>query len=282
MKRILIPTDFSANAWNTVLYTMELYRKIPCEFHILNTYELKPLQLFSTVSSQRVGHYYDAVKMESEKGTEMIVDDIGNANPDPNHVFKTISKSGPLTKIVQEMTHDNHFDMIVIGTKGATGAKEVFLGSNTHRIIKNIDNCPILVIPDDAFFEDISKIGFATNFERMYYRSEINPILDLAKYQNASIRMIHAYDKPGLDTIQTYNSTSLEQYFKGVKHDFHVIHDFSNIEKAIQAFVEELEIDVLAMINYEHSFIERLTREAVIKKITFHTTIPFLVIPSDN
>ncbi len=282
MKQILIPTDFSANAWNTILYAMELYKNIPCEFHILNTYEVKPVQLIGTVSSQRVGHYYDAIKIESGEGLEMILDDINNSGPDPKHVFKTYSKSGSLIEIVREMTTDNHFDQIIIGTKGATGAKEIFLGSNTHRIIKNIHSCPILVVPDDVFFEDISNIAFATNFERIYYRSEITPILELAKYQDASVRMIHVYDKPGLDIVQTYNSTSLERYFKGVKHDFHVIHDFSNIEKAIESFVEELEINVLAMINYEHSFIERITREAIIKKITFRTTIPFLVIPADN
>ncbi len=282
MKQVLIPTDFSANAWNTILYAMELFKNIPCEFHILNTYEVKPTKLVSTVSSQRVGYYYDAIKIESEEGLEMILEDISSAKPDPKHAFKTVSKSGSLVEIVQKMTSDTHFDMIVIGTKGATGAKEIFLGSNTHRIIKNINNCPILVVPDDVFFENISNIAFATNFEKVYYRSEIAPILDMAKKHNASIRMIHVYDEPGLDIVQTYNSSSLERYFKNVKHDFHVIHDFSNLEKAIQSFVEELEIDVLVMINYEHSFIERLVRESVIKKITFHTTIPFLVIPSDN
>ncbi len=282
MKRILIPTDFSANAWNTILYAMELFKNISCEFHVLNTYEVKPVQLISTVSSKRVGHYYDAVRIKSEEGLEMILDDIRNSKPSAEHIFKTLSQSGSLAKIVQEMTADSHFDMLIIGTKGATGAKEIFLGSNTHRIIKSVHNCPILVVPDEAFFEDISKIAFATNFERIYFRSEVVPILNLAKHQDATIRMIHVYDKPELEKVQRYNSSSLEHYFKDVTYDFHVIRDFSNIEKAIQAFVEELEIDILAMINYEHSFIERLTREAVIKKLTFHTTIPFLVIPSDN
>ncbi len=282
MKRILIPTDFSDNAWNTILYAMELYKDVPCEFHILNSYEVKPVQLISTVSSQRIGHYYDIVKTKSEESLVMILDDITNSNPNSNHVFKSISKAGSFRKVMKRVVKAGHFDIIVIGTKGATGAKEVFLGSNTQKIIRSIDDCPILVVPEDAFFESISEIAFATDFERVYYKAEIKPIIDLAIYQQATVRMIHVYDKPKLNKVQCYNSSTLEQYFKEVKYDFHVIPDFSTIEKAIQGFIEELEIDVLAMINYEHSFIERLTREAVIKKITFHTTIPFLVIPSDN
>ncbi len=282
MKRILIPTDFSDNAWNTILYAMELYKNISCEFYVLNTFEVKPLQLVTTQSSQKVGHLYDIVKKESQEGLKMILEDIDNSRSDVTHVFKTISKSGSFVKVMEDMVENDHFDMIIIGTKGATGAKEIFLGSNTQKIIRNIDDCPILVVPDDSFFEEVSEIAFATDFERVYYKSEIRPIVNLAMNHNATVRMIHVYDKPQLNKVQHYNSTALEQYFKKVKHDFHVIQDFSTLEKAIQAFIEELEIDILVMINYEHSFIERLTREAIIKKMTFHTIIPFLIIPSDN
>ncbi len=282
MKRILIPTDFSENAWNTVLYAIQLFEGTSCEFYLLNAYDITPVELMSTVSSQRVGHFYEAVKKESVETLKMILDDITNSNPDEKHVFKSISKSGTLTEAVDESFNDTHFDMIIIGTKGATGAKEIFLGSNTQKVIRNIDACPILVVPEDSFFENISEIAFATNFERIYYDAEIKPIIDLAKLQNAMVRMIHVYDTPELNQMQRFNANKLEHYFKSIHYDFHVIRDFSTIEKAIQAFLEELEINLLVMIKYQHSFIERLTREAVIKKITFHTNIPFLVIPSDS
>ncbi|MBQ4820948.1 universal stress protein [Aquimarina sp. MMG016] len=282
MKKILIPTDFSDNAWNTILYAMELYANIPCDFYILNTYDITPVKLVTTVSSQRVGHLYETVKIESEQGLKMILDDISNSNTSLDHSFKTISKSGSLSKVLRKMTKKDHYDSIVIGTKGATGAKEIFLGSNTHRVIKEMPNCPVLIIPEESYFEEISNVAFATDFARIYHRAEIQPIVNLAKSQDATVRMIHVYDEPKLNIVQHYNSNSLEEYFKKLKYDFHVIPDFSTVEKAIQAFIEELEIDVLAMINYPHSFIERLFREKVIKKITFHTTIPFLVIPADN
>ncbi len=282
MKRILIPTDFSDNAWNTILYALELYRNIPCEFYILNTYDVTPVRLATTISSQRVGHIYETVKIESKEGLKMTIDDIHNSQPALHHTFKTLSKSGSLVEVLEELTDEDHFDMILMGTKGATGVKEIFLGSNTQKVIKNIEDCPVLIIPEDAYFEEISEIAFATDFERVYHKAEIAPIIGLAKNHDATIRMIHVYDKPGLDNVQSYNSSSLEEYFKNVKYDFHVIPDFSTIEDTIQAFIEELEINVLAMINYPHSFIERLLKEDVIKKITFHTTIPFLVIPADT
>jgi nucleotide-binding universal stress UspA family protein len=282
MKRILIPTDFSENSWNTVLYAIELYRNIACEFYLLNTYNLEPVQLINVVSSQRVGHLYEAIKVESEQGLKMTIEDIENSKPGLHHTFKTISKKGFLVENINHLSKNISFDMIIIGTKGTTGSKSIFLGSTTQKVVKHISHCPILVIPDESCFKEISSIAFATDFERMYHKSEVAPIQELARHHNATIRMIHIYDKPLLDTVQHYNSNSLEHYFKRVKYDFHVMPNFSTVEDAIQEFIEELEIDILVMINYEHSFIERIIKEPIIKKMTFHTVIPFLVIPADS
>ncbi|WP_299315881.1 universal stress protein [uncultured Aquimarina sp.] len=282
MKKILVTTDFSDSAWNALIYAIDLYRDIPCEFHIINTYDLNAVQLVSTISSQRVGYFQESIRIASEEGLKMILDDIQNSKPPSHHTFKTISKSGSLTKVLAQITSITPFSLILMSTKGITGAKNIFLGSNTLKVLKDDINYPILIVPEDAYFEGIKNIGFATDFERIYHKSEIKPIIDVAKNNNATVRMIHVYDEPKLSTVQNYNSTTLEDFFKNVKFDFHVIQDFSNIEKGIQVFIEELEIDILTMINYDHSFFERLTREAVIKKITFNTKIPFLVIPADH
>ncbi|MDY8134911.1 universal stress protein [Aquimarina sp. 2201CG5-10] len=282
MKRILLLTDFSDKSWNAIVYAIEFYRNTPCKFVILNVYDLNAVNLVSTVSSQRVGHYYDAIKLESKNKLQMILEDIQNSSPASHHFFKVISKPGSLYKTLQSLTTKDRFDIILMGTKGTTGAKEIFIGSTALQVIRESLDCPILIIPEDAYYQPIHNIAFATDFERVYYKSEITPILNLAKRSNAIIRMIHIYRKPKLSYVQKYNSSTLEAFFKNVKYDFHVIPEFSTIEKGIQAFIEELDIDVLTMINYKHSFLERLTREPIIKKITFHLQIPFLIIPSDN
>lgn len=282
MKRILIPTDFSDKAWNTILYAMELYRNVRCEFEIVNTYDISSTQLKAIISSQGVGHYYNAVKIESDQELKMVLEDINNSKPAVHHTFKTISKKGSLVTILEELTSQYQYDFISIGTKGVTAAKEVFLGSNTQKVIQNIHNCPILVVPEESYFENVSNIAFATDFKKIYHKAEIQPIRDLAKMCNATVRMIHIYDQPELNKVQQYNAVELEHYFKNISYDFHVIPDFSTVEEAVQEFIEELEIDLLVMINYPYSFIKRLLRESVIKKITFNTTIPFLIIPADT
>ncbi|WP_378182644.1 universal stress protein [Aquimarina sp. SS2-1] len=282
MKRILVTTDFSDKAWNALVYAMDMYQDIQCEFHVLHTYDLNSVRLATTLSSQRVGYFYESIKVESEEGLKMTLEDIKNANPSPKHAFKKISKPGSLVKALKQMTENHQFDLILMSSKGTTSSKQIFLGSNVKKVLENEFHCPILIVPEEAYFEKIRNIAFATNFERIYHKSEVRPIIDIAKHNSATVRMIHIYDKPKLSTVQRYNSTTLENFFKNVKFDFHVIPEFSTIERGIQAFIEELEIDLLTMIKYPHSFIERLTREEVIKKMTFTTKIPFLVIPADH
>ena len=72
----------------------------------------------------------------------------------------------------------------------------------------------------------------------------------------------------------------LKAYLEDYPHTFHWMPDYSKKENAIQDFIEELNTEILVMVNYEHSFIESIINEPVIKKIGFHATIPFFVIPS--
>ncbi|WP_025743242.1 universal stress protein [Aquimarina pacifica] len=282
MKRILLPTDFSDNAWNAIVYAMRIYQNDPCDFYILNVCNVSAVSLATTVSSQKIGHLYDQAKKKSKEGLVHVMKDIKNSNTPVNHQFSSVSIVGEAVDEIQKFAIEKQIELIIMGTQGATGSRTVFLGSTTHSLLKSIKNCPILVIPETFTFKDITDIGFATDFKKIYYSSEVKPIIDLAQNYKAVIRMVEVYKKPALNPAQEYNLHSLEHFFKNEKYEFHVIPDFANVARGILAFIEELEIDLIAMIYYEHSFIERLTREPVIKKMVFQTPIPLLIIPEDE
>ena len=59
---------------------------------------------------------------------------------DPKHKFNTLIRVSTLTNAIRQVVFDKDIDFIVMGTKGATGLKEVFMGSNAYKIIKNINS----------------------------------------------------------------------------------------------------------------------------------------------
>lgn len=86
------------------------------------------------------------------------------------------------------------------------------------------------------------------------------------------------YHDPILSRDQKAHLETLENLVVDVRCHFHIIPHFNTIETAITIFNNELEIDILAMINYPKRLLEKIVREPIIKKMVHHTTIPFLVL----
>ena len=69
---------------------------------------------------------------------------------------------------------------------------------------------------------------------------------------------------------------------KNYDYSFHWMPDYGKKHETIKDFIDELNINILAMINYKRSIIQSIIKEPVIKKLGFKPTIPFLVIPCIN
>ena len=280
MKRILIPTDFSNNAWNATCYAMRLFQNQECEFFLLNTYTPAiPSSRFMApmVNGIRIE---DAVRSTSENGLIKTVERIQKEFNNPKHSFETISSFNLLADEVKDVVDSYQIDLIVTGTKGASGMEEVFMGSNTVRIIKSTKKCPILAIPQNFEFTAPSEIAFATDFNRFYSLSELIPLIELAQSFEATIRIVHVqYEIKALTELQQFNLNMLRKYFADVEHYIHTVSELNSVSHTLDVFSKELDIHLLAMLHYQHSYMEKMTREPIVKRTAFHTQIPLLVIP---
>jgi len=280
MKRILIPTDFSENAWNAISYAMQLFCNEDCEFFLLNTYTpVIPSSRFMAPIIDGV-KIEDAIRFNSENGLLKTVERIQKTFHNHKHSFETISSFNLLVDEVKDAVDTYKIDLVITGTKGASGMDEVFMGSNTVRIIKSAKKCPVLSIPEHFCFSKPSEIAFATDFNRFYTISELLPLVELAKSFEATIRIVHVqYEIKALTELQLFNLNMLRKYFVDVEHYIHTVSELNSVSQTLEMFSKEMDIHLLAMLNYQHSYMERMTREPIVKRTAFHTQIPLLVIP---
>ncbi|MFT5891784.1 MAG: nucleotide-binding universal stress UspA family protein [Dokdonia sp.] len=278
MKRIIVPTDFSDNAYNALSYTRLLLDHEEVLFTVCHAYELSPLQLLGK-SPYRVGTLYQSCKQIAEKKLQQLLIKINGLNENIKHTYEIKAFSGTLEEAIKTIAIES-YDFIAMGSKGATGLKSVLWGSNTFNLVNSVVKKPILIIPEKSMYKKPEKIAFATNFTRGYLKEELQPLIEITQKWNASLRMIEVYHDPILTNKQQKHLETLENLLTDVDCDFHVIPYFDTIEIAITIFNSELDIDILAMINYPQSLLQKIVREPVIKKMVHHTTIPFLVLPS--
>lgn len=279
MKKILVPTDFSDNAWNAIFTALKLHIDIACTFYLLHAYEPNTLNILNSKGQRRLGVIYDSLAEYSKQELNKILAYLEKNHQHPKHIFEAISISDPLDKAVEQLIAQKDIDLVCMGTQGATGAKQIFLGSNTVRVLKKIKNCPVLVIPSEHDFKSLKSLAFPTDFSKKYEKHQIIPLTDLVSFWNAHIQIVHVAIEFEMNAQQLKNQKVLKEQLNGFDIMFYNIDFESNIAHTLEKFLNDTQVDMIALIRYQHSFWEKIIGEPVVKKMTFHTKVPLLVLP---
>lgn len=279
MKHILLPTDFSDNAWNALFAALKLYADVPCHFYLLNAHEPSFANLLGDKGKQRLAVIYDSMEEYSNQELNKVLDYLKENHSNTKHTFEKVSRTDDLVSAIQEILLKKDMDLIIMGTKGATGAKEVFMGSNAVKVIKAIRNRPVMVIPESYDFQILEKIIFPTDFTQFFEPFELGPLIELTLLWKAHIAVFQVALEFQPSDSQKVNKTLLDKRLADTNHSFHEVTMKEDITKGIHDFAKENEAGMIALVHYRHTFLEKLTREPVVKKVAFHSKIPLLVLP---
>jgi nucleotide-binding universal stress UspA family protein len=241
MKKILVPTDFSKSAEYALKVAAQIAKKNNGEIILIHMLELP------TSGNDAVSSSHDIPELMLFKNAALNkLDSIMNAD-----YLKDIKVS----KIIQfEMAFDgilksgkaNSADLIVMGSHGASGFQEMFIGSNTEKVVRNSD-VPVLVIKkeDDNF--NANNFVFASDFS-----DEIKkPFEKVVKFANDFDSHLHLVM---INTPNSFKSTNVAEEimnnfvsgFKINKVSTHIYNDV-NVEKGILHFAKSIKADLIGM-----------------------------------
>ena len=280
MKRILLPTDFSDNAYNAISYAIQLFKQVECEFYLLHTYTPATVSAGSMVDSYTALSMFNIEKETAESNLMELEERIEKEFHNKNHKFTSISAFNLLIPEMKEIIEENDIELVVMGTKGATGAKEVFIGSHTMYAIKKL-KCPVIAVPSNFKFKTPKDILFPTDYNLKKSNRYLEFVRELAGAHNSRLHFLNAYYHVPLEEKQKRTKVFLDAFFIDNAHQFHIGEDEDLIE-VIVAFEAKNKINFLVMIHNKHSFFENLLFRPVINKMVYHTNVPFLVIPSEE
>lgn len=277
-KRILIPTDFSKNALNAARYAVDLYAKLNCEFYFLNVFRLDGYTTDTLIVPEPGSAPYETAKVASEKGLVKLLDMLALHHDNPKHTYHTISTFSFLSEAVKQTIANKDIDLVIMGTKGASGSKGVIFGSNTVNTMEKVTECPVLAVPADVQFSPLKEVVFPTNYKSVYKRKKMKCLIEIAKMHQSAIRFLYVNKNPELTTAQESNRQLLEDIMETVTHSYHSLSK-KNVAESLTAFVASRESDMIAFINKKHFFFSSVFSSPLIKEIGYDATVPILALP---
>lgn len=280
MKRILLPTDFSENALNAASYALQLFKEEECTFYLIHTYTPAAFNSGMMIDSYSALQFEELTRKNAIKALDRIEEDLVSRFGNPKHKIEKKATFNLLINEIKTYEEENEIDLIIMGTKGATGAKEVFIGTNTMYAIKN-SKCPVIAVPSNFTFEEPKEILFTTDYKFDTNNRYLALLKDICSAHVSRLNVLNAYYGVPLDDKQKHTKDFIDNFFKEEAHLFHVANGVHVLE-AITEFQLKNKINFLVMIHNKHSFFENLLFKPVINEVVYHTNVPFLVIPSEK
>ncbi len=275
-KKILIPTDFSKNAWNAIIYAAALFKEKECTFYLLNAHGSTIYSTSEMMVSEPGTLSYDSAKAKSEEGLAKVLEMLDFRDKNHKHNYITVSQFNDPLRAIYSVVEKRDIELVVMGTKGASDYENRLFGSNTVRVMEELRNCPILGIPLDAHVVHLKEIVFPTSFKTHYKRRELLYLVELAQIQHANICVLHIGEDQELDEEQLEDRKLLEECLEGASFTWHHLGG-SNVANGVQRFIESRNSDMVAFINRKHSFFSNIFSKPMVKELGMFSKVPLLV-----
>lgn len=281
-KRVLLPTDYSKNAWNAIRYAFELYKDVQCDFYLMNAFHVSGYNLDSMRIPEVGEPLYEAAKKEAEEGMERLMEML-KIHPENNkHKIHTIITFNSLSEAIRHVIEKKDIDIIIMGTKGVTDAKARIFGTNTVSVMERIRECPVIAVPNDFSVEPPKEIVFPTDYKSHFKKMKIEHLIEIAKLHEAKINVLHIdKNKDGkLSREEENNKQLLQEILDGTDYEMHFLSSVK-VSKGINLFVESTHCNMIVFMNRKHLFFGSILSNPLVKEIGYDPKVPILEL-NDN
>jgi nucleotide-binding universal stress UspA family protein len=276
MRKILIPTDFSKNAFNAIKYALELFKYERSEFIIMHAFADDVYEHTIKMPRTLFEVYKEKVWEQSDKKLRKLVVDILTISSNPKHKYDYKSVFGSLVDEANAIVDRENIDIVVMGTKGKSNDRDILFGSNSLQVIKYV-KCPVLAVP--AKYHDVQpqNILFTTAYQLPYKRRELKLLSTIANRFVATIKVLRISKFRELSHRQQDNQDLIKCGIQENKTEF-LNQEGEDVTFIINDFIQKNNVDMLVMVNTRRSYFENVLNTSTIEKIGSQLQIPFLVL----
>jgi nucleotide-binding universal stress UspA family protein len=270
MKKILVPCDFSAQSRNAFQTALSIAAAVSGEVHLLHVIEIPVLQdpLLMPIPAFEEGLFGELQDKAKDEYAKMVQE------VPADQVVVTKVVYGVTSSMILDYARENHIDLIIMGTKGSSGIREMFVGSNTEKIVRQ-SPVPVLALKKDFKKDQIKKIVFPNSLDT---EKQDNLVLQVKALQNFFDAKLH------IVWINTPSNFAPDYKSQERLKTFVTRYMFSNCttniyndlfeESGIVNFAHEVNADILVMGTHGRKGLSHIFAGSVTEDVVNHIDIP--------
>ena len=271
MKTILIPTDFSSCADRAVQTAFNIAKHDEYELHFLHLIST-PLNWLQLSHEQQLMYkdVHDKVKTAND-----MLDTLVQKAEGEGVAAKKFLKYDESDQVILDHINNHDVNFVIMGSHGAHGIKEFFLGTNAQRIVRQ-SSVPVLITKHTDHLGDIKSIAFVSDFDPEMV-DHFKPTLALAKMLSVKVRLV--FINVPLNFTDTPTVESRMRAYAELEPSLieaQDIYNFSDFEDAIRFYCAEHEISLLSMLTHGRKGLDRFFAGSLAESVINHVNLPVL------
>ena len=273
MKRIIVPIDFSEHSEYALEAAANLAQKYDSELIVLHMLELSNAILIADENSinEEAVFYLKLAEQKFEAFLDKPYLEGIEVTPIVKH-FKVWSE-------VNDVANKHEANLIIMGSHGASGVKEVLVGSNTEKVVRHAD-VPVLVIKHNPILLDFENGVFASDFSEEAIAPYLNARKTFKKL-GAKMHLVYVNAPDGNFKSSTEIDKRVSLFLKKADGDLdnldnvHIVSDYS-IEKGILNFANTIGADLIAVATHGRKGLAHFFEGSISEDIANHSTLPVM------
>ncbi|MES2265119.1 MAG: universal stress protein [Bacteroidota bacterium] len=289
MKKIIVPTDFSAPANNAARYALHLATILKEDIVLCNAMII-PAEAAHAGNTPWPLEGYESIKFSTTQQLQALARHLDNRLDEHAGFFPEdfhpevsyTSEVGPFTDVIRNVIDEHNGSMVVMGMSGAGGLERFFMGSSSRDLLDKA-SFPVMLIPKEFVFGPVKKIAFATTLDE----GDINVVHALAcfaKALDAEIQIHHITKHQFEREEEKYKADAfMSELCKKVtypKLSYHHIKSMG-VDAGLDWLHEHKPVDMLVMVHRRHNFLDKILSGSHTQQLARRVTLPLLVFPPE-
>jgi nucleotide-binding universal stress UspA family protein len=268
MKRILVPTDFSEHSEYALKVAAQIARDTNAEIYLVHMLEFpKPM-----VDAVNGGAEIPEIMLFMKKAHEKLNEFKSRDYLEDLNVIEAVKFESAFEGILKSSEKHN-IDLVVMGSHGASGFQELFIGSTTEKVVRTSE-APVIIIKNEMKNFRMDKFVFASNFSEEI-KKPFRKIAEFATIFNAHLELVMINTPNSFRT--SYEAEKIMKNFisdfKISKYTLHQYND-SNIEKGIINFSNSLNSDIIGMCTHGRTSLYHFFNGSISEGLVNHAHKP--------